>query len=171
MKTTGDWKAQAKQLIRSELKRRDLSYADLAKRMDGIGLKVNDRTIANKIATGSFSAVFFLQCLEAGSVVRRLFHASHLPDSSTLTDARQRFIRPGRAVVNGPPTSPRLEVPEDARRRKLQKSHGAERSAHLYGSCEPFISCATIITRKEYRALWRREIKEQWRSTTSPPRS
>jgi hypothetical protein len=65
MKTTADWKAQAKQLIRAELKRRDLSYADLAVRMDTIGLKVNDRTIANKIATGSFSAVFFLQVMEA----------------------------------------------------------------------------------------------------------
>ncbi len=65
MKTTADWKTQAKQLIRAELKRRNLSYADLAVRMDSIGLKVNDRTIANKIATGSFSAVFFLQCMEA----------------------------------------------------------------------------------------------------------
>ena len=65
MKTTGDWKAQAKQTIRAELKRRDLSYADLATRMAAIGLKVNDRTLANKIATGSFSAVFFLQVMEA----------------------------------------------------------------------------------------------------------
>lgn len=65
MKTTADWKAQAKQIIRAELKRRDLSYADLAQRMDAIGLKVNDRTLANKIATGGFSAIFFLQCMEA----------------------------------------------------------------------------------------------------------
>lgn len=65
MKTTADWKAQAKQIIRAELKRRDLSYADLAQRMEGIGLRVNDRTLANKIATGSFSAVFFLQTMEA----------------------------------------------------------------------------------------------------------
>jgi 3-mercaptopyruvate sulfurtransferase SseA len=65
MKTTADWKAQAKQIIRAELKRRDLSYADLARHMEEIGLRVNERTIANKIATGSFSAVFFLQCMEA----------------------------------------------------------------------------------------------------------
>ena len=43
-----------------------MSYADLAKRMEDIGLKVNDRTtIANKIALGGFSAVFFLQVMEA----------------------------------------------------------------------------------------------------------
>jgi 3-mercaptopyruvate sulfurtransferase SseA len=65
MKETADWKAQAKQLIRAELKRRNLSYADLAKRMDAIGLKVNDRTLANKISSGGFSAVFFLQVMEA----------------------------------------------------------------------------------------------------------
>ena len=65
MKTAADWKAQAKQIIRAELKRRDLSYTDLASRMEGIGLKVNDRTLANKIAAGGFSAVFFLQCMEA----------------------------------------------------------------------------------------------------------
>jgi hypothetical protein len=64
-KSTADWKAQAKQLIRAELKRRDLSYVELAQRMDAIGLKVNDRTLANKIATGAFSAVFFLQTMEA----------------------------------------------------------------------------------------------------------
>ena len=65
MKTTADWKAQAKQIIRAELKRRNLSYADLAERMAAIGLKVNDRTLANKIGSGGFSAVFFLQVMEA----------------------------------------------------------------------------------------------------------
>jgi hypothetical protein len=57
--------SRRKQLIRAELKRRDLSYADLAKRLEAIGLKVNDRTLANKIASGGFSAVFLLQCTEA----------------------------------------------------------------------------------------------------------
>jgi hypothetical protein len=33
--------------------------------MDEIGLRVNERTLANKIATGTFSAVFFLQCMDA----------------------------------------------------------------------------------------------------------
>jgi hypothetical protein len=65
MKTTDDWKIQAKQLIRAEMKRRSLSYADLATRMQGIGLAANERTVANKIAAGGFSAAFFLQCVEA----------------------------------------------------------------------------------------------------------
>jgi hypothetical protein len=65
MTTADDWKTQAKQLIRAEMKRRSLSYADLATRMHGIGLPVNERTLANKIAAGGFSAAFFLQCMGA----------------------------------------------------------------------------------------------------------
>jgi hypothetical protein len=49
--------------------------------MEAIGLKVNDRTIANKIASGGFSAVFFLQCMEAIGV--RAIHLDEaLPSSS-----------------------------------------------------------------------------------------
>ena len=65
MKTADDWNVQAKQLIRAEMKRRSLTYADLATRMQGLGLTANERTLANKIAAGGFSAAFFLQCLEA----------------------------------------------------------------------------------------------------------
>jgi Domain of unknown function (DUF6471) len=65
LRTEPGTKAEAKQLIRAELKRRDLGYADLAKRMEAIGLKVNNRPLANKIASGGFSAVFFFQCMEA----------------------------------------------------------------------------------------------------------
>jgi hypothetical protein len=59
------WKAKAKGLLKAELKRRNLSYADLAERMSAIGIKENERNLSNKIARGSFSAVFLLQCLEA----------------------------------------------------------------------------------------------------------
>jgi Domain of unknown function (DUF6471) len=41
--------------------------------MEAIGLKVNQRTIANKIARGGFTAAFFLQCMEAIGV-----HSLHL---------------------------------------------------------------------------------------------
>jgi hypothetical protein len=65
MKTTRDWQAQAKGIIRGELKRRNLSYADLAGKLAEIGVKDTERNIANKIARGGFTAVFFLQCMEA----------------------------------------------------------------------------------------------------------
>ncbi len=65
MKTTRDWQSQAKGIIRGELKRRNLSYADLAGRLTAIGVKENEKNINNKIARGSFTAAFFLQCMEA----------------------------------------------------------------------------------------------------------
>jgi hypothetical protein len=65
VKTTRDWQAQAKGIIRGELKRRNLSYRDLAERLAKIGVNDSEPNIANKIARGSFTAVFFLQCMEA----------------------------------------------------------------------------------------------------------
>ena len=61
---TKDWQAQVKGILKAELKRRNLSYADLAGKLAAVGIKDNERNIANKIARGSFTAVFFVQCLE-----------------------------------------------------------------------------------------------------------
>jgi hypothetical protein len=85
MKMTDRWKAQAKQLIRAEMKRRNLSYADLASRMQGIGLIVNERTLANKIAAGGFSAAFFLQCMQAIGV--RTLHLDDFVDDGKHSHA------------------------------------------------------------------------------------
>jgi len=65
MKTTHDWQAQATGIIRGELKRRNLSYRDLAERLQAIGIKDTEKNVINKIARGAFTAVFFLQCMEA----------------------------------------------------------------------------------------------------------
>jgi 3-mercaptopyruvate sulfurtransferase SseA len=65
MKTTRDWQAQAKGIIRGELKRRNLSYKDLAERLQAIGVKDTEKNVVNKIARGGFTAAFFLQCMEA----------------------------------------------------------------------------------------------------------
>lgn len=62
---TKEWEAQVKGILKAELKRRNVSYADLAAKLAAIGVKDNERNIANKIARGSFTAVFFVQCLEA----------------------------------------------------------------------------------------------------------
>ena len=64
-KTARDWQAKVKGLLKAEIKKRNLSYADLAVRLEAIGVKEDKRNISNKIARGSFTGVFFLQCLEA----------------------------------------------------------------------------------------------------------
>ena len=60
-----DWQAQVKGLLKAELKKRNLSYADLAEKLAAIGIKDNERNISNKIGRGSFTAVFFVQCFNA----------------------------------------------------------------------------------------------------------
>jgi hypothetical protein len=37
----------------------------LAEKLAAIGVKDNERNITNKIARGSFTAVFFFQCMDA----------------------------------------------------------------------------------------------------------
>ena len=59
------WQAKAKGLLKGELKRRSVSYRDLAERLGSIGVHETEQNIANKISRGGFSAVFLLQCLEA----------------------------------------------------------------------------------------------------------
>ena len=60
-----DWRAQVKGLLKAELKRRNLSYAELAEKLAAIGVKDSARNISNKISRGSFTTVFFVQCMKA----------------------------------------------------------------------------------------------------------
>lgn len=68
-----DWKARAKGVLKAELARQGMSYADLTKRLAEIGIKDNELNIKNKIGRGSFTAAFLLQCLFAIDV-----HTVHL---------------------------------------------------------------------------------------------
>ena len=38
---------------------------DLADKLAAVGIKDNERNISNKIGRGTFSAIFFVQCMEA----------------------------------------------------------------------------------------------------------
>lgn len=63
--TEDEWEYSAKSLVRVEMTRRNMSYGELASALAAIGVDENDRNLRNKIARGSFSAVFLLQCLAA----------------------------------------------------------------------------------------------------------
>ena len=60
-----DWQAKVKGLLKAEVKKKNLSYADLPDKLAAVGVKDNERNISNKIGRGSFTAVFFVQCMEA----------------------------------------------------------------------------------------------------------
>lgn len=60
-----DWAARVKGLLKGELKRRGISYRELAEKLEPLGVHESERNIANKISRGGFTAVFLIQCLEA----------------------------------------------------------------------------------------------------------
>jgi 3-mercaptopyruvate sulfurtransferase SseA len=60
-----EWQDRVKGILKAELKRRNLSYADLSAKLAEIGISETELNIKNKISRGGFSAVFFVQCLRA----------------------------------------------------------------------------------------------------------
>jgi len=70
---TDDWEAKVRGGIKAELKRRNMTYQDLADKLCLLGVKDMPENIANKISRGKFSAVFLVQCLSAiGCTVFRI---------------------------------------------------------------------------------------------------
>ena len=60
-----EWIERVKRLLKAELTRRDVSYRELADRLQRVGVTDNERNISNKISAGGFSAVWFFQVMEA----------------------------------------------------------------------------------------------------------
>ena len=65
MADNAEWEAKVKALLKSELKRRNVTYAGLVDKLKEIGVVDSEPNIRNKLARGKFTAVFLLQCLEA----------------------------------------------------------------------------------------------------------
>lgn len=63
-----DWNGHAKGVLRAEMIRRQIKSADLVELLAKIGVEDNEKNVGNKIARGTFSAAFFLQCLAAMEV-------------------------------------------------------------------------------------------------------
>lgn len=60
-----EWEARVKGILKAELKRRNVSYAQLVEKLEAIGVVDSEPNIRNKISRGKFTAVFLLQCLAA----------------------------------------------------------------------------------------------------------
>lgn len=65
MPERNEWEDRAANLLKAELKRKGLTYAQLAERLDDIGVSDSERNIRNKISRGKFTAAFLLACLHA----------------------------------------------------------------------------------------------------------
>ncbi|WP_373486682.1 DUF6471 domain-containing protein [Blastomonas sp.] len=64
-KAAKDWEDQVKGLLKAELKRRNVSYAQLVEKLADIGVMDSEPNVRNKLSRGKFTAVFLIQCLEA----------------------------------------------------------------------------------------------------------
>ena len=63
--TDAQWRDLAKGMLKAELKRQNLTYADLSDRLAALGVDESEASIRNKISRGSFSFVFALQATKA----------------------------------------------------------------------------------------------------------
>jgi len=64
-KTEQEWAEKAARFLKVELKRADVTYDELAKRLEKHGFKETKASIANKLARATVPAAFFLACLAA----------------------------------------------------------------------------------------------------------
>jgi hypothetical protein len=76
-----------KGILKSELKRRGMTYADLVVKLADHGVVENEANLRNKISRGSFTAAFFVQCLIAiGCTFVQIKPGDRTPPAPTLDE-------------------------------------------------------------------------------------
>jgi len=60
-----EWETKVKLLLKGELARKGITYAQLVGKLADIGVMDSEPNIRNKISRGKFTAVFLIQCLTA----------------------------------------------------------------------------------------------------------
>lgn len=63
-----DWAGEVRGFLRAEMARRKITYDDLVQRLGELGVKETDGNLRKKLHRGSFTAIFFIQCLTAMGV-------------------------------------------------------------------------------------------------------
>lgn len=60
-----DYEMKAANLLKAELKRRGITYAQLVEKLAAIGVDEKEVNVRNKLSRGKFTAAYFIQCLKA----------------------------------------------------------------------------------------------------------
>jgi hypothetical protein len=60
-----EWADRARRFVKAELKRAEVSYAELARRLKDHGLEETEASITAKLNRGTFAATFFLAAMKA----------------------------------------------------------------------------------------------------------
>ena len=58
-----DWAERASRFLKAEMKRANVTYEELAARLNAKGWKETKASVANKLSRGAFTATFFLATL------------------------------------------------------------------------------------------------------------
>jgi 3-mercaptopyruvate sulfurtransferase SseA len=60
---TPSWEDRAARFLKAELKRAEVTYEELAERLEKHGMDETKASVANKLSRGTFAATFFLASL------------------------------------------------------------------------------------------------------------
>jgi Domain of unknown function (DUF6471) len=60
-----DWEKKVQTLLKVEILKRNLTYRQVSEKLAEMGIVESEPNIRNKLARGTFSAVFLVQCLTA----------------------------------------------------------------------------------------------------------
>jgi hypothetical protein len=65
-----DRATRIRQFLKAELKRHNVTYEELARRLTEVGDQETKASVANKLSRGQFSAIFFIDTLRVIGVER-----------------------------------------------------------------------------------------------------
>jgi len=60
-----EWSEASSRLLKAELVREKLTFAQLAQRLKALGVQETEASVKNKLFRGTFSATFLMQCMAA----------------------------------------------------------------------------------------------------------
>jgi hypothetical protein len=60
-----EWTDRTKRFLKAELKRADVTYEELARRLREHGLEETESSVSNKLSRGTFPATFFVAVMKA----------------------------------------------------------------------------------------------------------
>lgn len=65
MPDRNEWEERVANLLKAELKRKGVTYAQLVERLAALGVDEKEVNVRNKLSRGKFTAAFLVQCLAA----------------------------------------------------------------------------------------------------------
>jgi peptide subunit release factor RF-3 len=76
------WAKVVLKVLKAELAKREMTYNQLRDALALIGVKETETNIKNKFSRGTFSAIFFVQCLRAMGVKNLMFDETVFKEDS-----------------------------------------------------------------------------------------